>query len=331
MKAVHIEKAGGPEVLKPVELNDPRPDDYGLLVKLQAAGINPVDTKLRARGSYYPDRLPAILGCDGAGIVQEVGKKVTRFKKGDEVYFCYGGLGAHPGTYAQFAVVPEIAAARKPSSLSFTEAAAVPLVLLTAWEALHDRARIEKGRHVLIHAGAGGVGHVAIQLAKLAGCKVATTVSSEDKAEFVAQLGAEKAIFYKKEDFVKEAVAWSGGQGVDALFDTVGGETYKKSFPAVKFYGDIVTIVGAETDLDWKEIKRKNLRVSVEYMLTPMIEGLQNALQRQAHILEQGAELLDAGKLRIHVRTTMPLEKAGEAHRLLEEGSSKGKIVLEIH
>ncbi len=158
---------GTANVLQPQDVINPKinaPQD--ILIRLRAAGINPIDTKLRRRGTSYPEQLPAVLGCDGAGVVEAVGSAVNRFQVGEEVYFCYGGLGKK-GTrnYAQYAVVDERFVAAKPKSLSFAEAAAVPLVLITAWEALYDRGRLEAGRRVLIHGGAGGVGHVAIQLA----------------------------------------------------------------------------------------------------------------------------------------------------------------------
>ena len=330
MKAVLITAAGGPEVLKFQDIADPVPGEAELLIRLKAAGVNPVDTKLRPRGTYYPDRLPAVLGCDGAGIVEKVGGSVKGFKEGDEVYFCYGGLGADQGNYAQYNVVNERSVTLKPSSIPFIEAAAAPLVLLTAWEALHDRARIQEGYKVLVHGGAGGVGHVAIQLAKAAGCTVAATVSSSEKADFVKGLGADEAINYKEVDFVQAATEWSGGNGVDVVMDTVGGKTYTDSFRAVKFYGDVVTIVGTVDAVDWGEAKKRNLRMSVEYMLTPMIEGLNQSLEHQASILKKCATLFDAGKLKIHVGKTFPLEKAGEAHKAVEQVSTMGKVVLEI-
>ncbi len=176
MKAVLMTAAGNPEVLQLQEVPKPSPQPTEILVKLKAAGINPIDIKLRKRGTFYPDQMPAIIGCDGAGIIEAIGTEVTKFRVGDEVYFCNGGLGGHQGNYAEYTTIDEKFAAKKPNSVSFAEAAAAPLVLITAWEALYDRGRLEPGDKVLIHAGAGGVGHVAIQLAKLKGGMVATTV-----------------------------------------------------------------------------------------------------------------------------------------------------------
>jgi NADPH:quinone reductase len=330
MKAVLMTAVGDPDVLKVQEVEKPLPSDGELLIRLKAAGINPIDTKLRSRGTFYPDKMPAILGCDGAGIVESVGAGVENFQPGDEVYFCYGGLGDRQGNYAEYITVDERFVARKPASLSFTEAAAAPLVLITAWESLYDRGRLEAGRTVLIHAGAGGVGHVAIQLAKLQGADVITTVSSTEKADFVRNLGADEVIFYQQTDLVQAVLNWTEGEGVDLVFDTVGGDIFSQSFPAVKIYGDIVTILEPDAKTSWKVARSRNLRISLELMLTPMLQGLVEDLKHQAKILQQCARLIDEGKLKIHVSQTFPLEAAVEAHKLLETGSMMGKIVLVI-
>ena len=332
MKAVAMTSVGGPEVLELREMPAPViQKEREILVRLKACGVNPVDTKLRSKGTYFPERMPSILGCDGAGIVQEIGSNVRNFKTGDEVYFCNGGFGGHPGNYAQFAVVDERFAAHKPKSLSFVEAAGAPLVLITAWESLFDRCNLEKGQSVLIHAGAGGVGHCAVQLANIKGAKVCTTVSSKDKAEFVRKLGCEKVIFYKEYDFVREILDWSDGDGVDIAFDTVGGETFYKTFSSVRMYGDLVTILQPVPEYaDWKEARMRNLSISYELMLTPMIYGLVKEQMHQAEILEKCARLIDEDKLKIYVGKTFPLKAASDAHQMLEKGSLTGKIVLII-
>ena len=201
-------------------------------------------------------------------------------------------------------------------------------MLITAWESLFDRARMHAEQNVLVHAGAGGVGHVAIQLAKQAGCRVCTTVSSEDKAELVAGLGADEVVNYRETDFADDALAWTNGVGVDIAFDTVGGATFVKSFEAVKHYGDLVTILQPPPDTDWKVARIRNLRVSLELMLTPMYDDLPEARQHQAEILESCARLFDEGKLRVEVSRTLPLADAAEAHRLIEAGGMVGKVVL---
>jgi NADPH2:quinone reductase len=329
MKAILMTAPGNPEVLQLQEVTDPRiQKDTQILVRLRAAGINPIDTKLRKRGTFYPEKMPAILGCDGAGVIEAVGAKVQRFQVGDEVYFCQGGLGAEIGNYAELVVVDERYVARKPTSLSFAEAAAVPLVVITAWEALYDRGRLAAGQRVLIHAGAGGVGHVAIQLAKLQGAKVCTTVSTPEKANFVRQLGADHVIFYQQTDFVQAALDWTEGKGVDLAFDTVGGETLSQTFSAVRMYGDVVTILEPDAATNWKPARMRNLRFSLELMLTPLLEDIEDAQRSQAKILEQCAQLIDQGQLKIQLTHTFPLKEAAAAHQLLETGSMSGKIVL---
>lgn len=321
--------SGNPQVLQLQDIPNPVIEkDTEILVRLLAAGINPIDTKLRSRGTFYPDQMPAILGCDGAGVVEAVGSGVQRFRVGDEVYYCQGGLGTKLGNYAQFAVVDERFIAHKPKSLSFAEAAVAPLVLITAWESLYDRGKLEAGRQVLIHAGAGGVGHIAIQLAKLKSTDVCTTVGSPEKADFVRQLGADHMILYKQTDFVQETLDWTGGEGVDLAFDTVGGETFYKTFPAVRMYGDIVTILEPSPNTNWKIARNRNLRISLEMMLTPMLQRLVEDQQHQAKILQQCARLFDEGYLKIHLTKIFPLEEAAAAHQLLEAGSIQGKIAL---
>ncbi|MEG4962306.1 MULTISPECIES: zinc-dependent alcohol dehydrogenase family protein [unclassified Microcoleus] len=332
IKAIVFETPGSPSVLKLQDIPAPTiQTENEVLVRLRAAGINPIDTKLRARGTFYPEKTPHVLGCDGAGVVEAVGAGVQSFQVGDEVFFCNGGLGGSRGTYAEFAVVDQRFLALKPAALSFAEAAAAPLVLITAWESLYDRGRLQAGQTVLIQAGAGGVGHVAIQLAKLQGAEVCTTVSSEEKANFVKQLGADSVILYKNTDVVDEVLTWTQGQGVDLAFDTVGGETFYKTIPAVKIYGDLVTILEPDPALgNLTTARMRNLRISLELMLTPMLQSLVEEQEQQAHILQKCARLCDRNLLKIHVSQTFPLEQAQAAHELLETGSVTGKIVLLI-
>jgi NADPH2:quinone reductase len=331
MKAIQMKEVGAPEVLQISDLEEPKIEtDSQLKVRLKAAGVNPIDYKLRSRGFFYPDALPTILGCDGAGIVEEQGGAVTRFKPGDEVWFCNGGLGREQGNYAEYTIVEAAIAQQKPRSLTYIEAAAAPLVLITAWEALYDRARLKHGQTVLIHAGAGGVGHVAIQLAKLAGARVCTTVGSKEKADFVKGLGADKIILYHEMDFVKAVNDWTDGQGVDIALDTLGGEIFHRTMSAMAHYGDLVTLLDPGRGVDWKEARHRNLRIAFELMLTPMLHDLPRVREHQGEILQRCGQWCDEGRLKIQVGHTFPLEKAVEAHRLLEEGHIQGKIVLTL-
>ncbi len=331
MKAVVMTSAGTPEVLQLTELPEPRIESpTQIKVRLKAAGVNPIDTKLRTRGVFYPDALPAVLGCDGAGTVVACGDKVTRFNVGDDVWFCNGGLGGEQGNYAEFTVIDERVAAAKPESLSFTEAAAAPLVLITAWEALYDRARVERGQTVLIHAGAGGVGHVAIQLAKRVGARVCTTVGSSEKATFARALGADEIILYRERDFVQAVNDWTQGRGANVVLDTVGPEVFKQSIAATAHYGDLVTLLDPGPQVDWKEARNRNLRIGFELMLTPMLRDLPSARLHHIEILDNCAHWADQGELKIAVGHCIPLEQAADAHALLEEGHTQGKIVLTI-
>lgn len=330
MKAIVINKTGVPEVLQLQDIEKPvitRPTE--VLVKLKAAGINPVDAKFR-QGLYPINTFPTIPGCDGAGIVEATGKEVTRFKKGDEVYFFHGGIGTGAGNYAEHIVLDERFIARKPATIDFNQAAALPLVFITAWEALHDRARIQAGQTVLIHAGAGGVGHIAIQVTKAAGAKICTTVSSDEKAEFVKQLGADFIINYKQRDFVDAVLQWTDGKGVDIAMDNVGGELIEASFPGVKHYGDLVTLLQIPEQIDWTIARMRNLRFSFEIMLTPLLFNLEEAQQHQTWILEQCTRLVEDKRMKIHVSEVLPLAEAARAHQKIESGSTTGKMVLEI-
>jgi NADPH2:quinone reductase len=330
MKAILMNKTGGTDVLQLQDIPTPAmttPTD--VLVKLKAAGVNPVDTKIR-RGLYPPKTFPTIPGCDGAGIVKKIGKDVTRIKPGDEVYFFHGGIGTGPGNYAEHIVLDERFIARKPANMDFAQAAALPLVFITAWEALYDRARMRMGHTLLIHAGAGGVGHIAIQLAKAAGTKVCTTISSDEKARFVKQLGADCVINYRKENFVDAVMRWTDGAGVDIAMDNVGGDLIQTTFPAVKHFGDLVTLLQVPDKIDWTEARMRNLRFSFEIMLTPLLFNLVDAQKHQTWIMEQCTRLVEDNKLTGHVSEVLPLAEAALAHQKIESGSTTGKIVLDI-
>ena len=331
MKAILMSAAGSPDMLALFTIDKPElASSRHLRVKLTAAGVNPIDTKLRAKPVYYPNKLPAILGCDGAGIVEKVGSAVTRFKEGDAVYFCNGGIGDEPGCYAEYTVVHEDYCAASPANLGMQDSAALPLVLITAWESLIERANLQAGQTVLIH-GVGGVGHIAIQLANHLGARVAVTVS-DDKKEGLAQgLDAEKIIRYKEEEFVQDVVEWAGGKGVDVVLDTIGGDVFKRSLNAARIGGKVVTLLGTPLSAEDVQVARlRNLTLCYELMLTPQLLNLHDERIRQRKILEQGARLVEAGRLGVLVSYALPLEKAAEAHRLIEEGHVSGKIILTI-
>jgi NADPH2:quinone reductase len=234
------------------------------------------------------------------------------------------------GNYAEYAVVKAAYVANKPDTLDFDSAAAAPLVLITAWEALFDRARLQSGQKVFIHAGAGGVGHVAIQLAKLAGATVATTVSSDEKEAFVRELGADMVIHYRDEDVAQALLDWTDGQGVDIALDTVGGDALKQLVPAMRLYSDLVSLLQFPQDLDFKTLRTQNVRLSQALMLTPMLKISNTLGEHHAAILEQCAQFFDEKKLHVYVDETFPLKDAKLAHEKLEQGHNTGKMVLQM-
>ena len=332
MKAILMNTAGDASVLQLHEIAKPDlPSAHHLRVKLAAAGINPLDTKLRAKALYHPDKLPAILGCDGAGIVDEVGSEVTRFKAGDAVYFCNGGIGDEPGNYAEYTTLHEEYCAASPANIDLHDAAALPLAYITAWEALVERANLQAGQTILIHAAAGGVGHLAVQLAHHLGARIAITVSDTKKAGLVHSLGATKIINYKEQDFVQETLNWTDGLGADVVFDTVGGDTFLRSLQAARVGGKVVTLLSTPLSLADTQLARvRNLSLCYEMMLTPQLMNLHDARVRQRKILEDAAKRVEAGELGVLVTHRMPLAQACDAHRLIEAGGVTGKIILTL-
>lgn len=329
MRAMVMTDIGGPEVLQLREIDAPQiGSPTQIKVRLRAAGINPIDTKLCSHGLFYDARPPAILGCDGAGEVVAVGESVTRFEEGDAVWFCHGGLGREPGNYAEYTVIEQDQAEHKPATVDWPDAAAGPLALITAWEALYDRGQLQSGQTALIHAGAGGVGHLAIQLAKIRGARVITTVSNAQKADFVRDLGADAVINYRQEDLLESVNALTDGQGVDLALDTVGPAVFRQSIPAVAHYGSLVTLLDPGADLDLGEARMRNLRIAFTLMLTPMLRDLHAARAHHGEILRVCGEWMDEGRLSVELAQTLPLEQAAEAHRLIEQGHAQGKLVL---
>jgi NADPH2:quinone reductase len=320
---------GGPDVLMARELPLAWPaGERDVLVRLEAASVNPADVFFRQLGGYLDSGGPLVLGHDGAGVVEAVGSGVVSVRPGDRVAFCNGGIGGAPGTYAEHAVVPERQLAVVPDGLPFETAAALPLIAITAWEALMERAELLPGETVLVHGGAGGTGHMAIQLARDAGAKVATTVSSTEKVRFVEDLGADRAIRYREEDFVAAARDWSGGRGVAVALDNVGGETLLRTYKAMMPYGRVATLMGIAGDDAETTAYNANLSVLNIMMLMPMWYGLTDRLVAQAGIVQRVLAMVAEGRVRVHVAETFPLSRVGDAHRRLEAGGVTGKIVL---
>lgn len=310
------------------EMDRPAPSSGGVLVRILASGVNPLDTKIHAgQAAHARQPLPAVLGLDMAGVVESVGSAVTDFRPGDEVYGMTGGVGGMQGTLAEFAAVDARLLARKPANLTMRQAAALPLSTITAWEGLVDRAHVHAGQKVLIHAGAGGVGHVAVQIALYFGAQVFATVSA-NKREYVEQLGAIPIDYRTQsvESYVRDA---TGGEGFDIVYDTVGGATLDASFAAVKQYtGHALSCLGWGSH-SLAPLSFRGASYSGVFTLHPLLTG--NGREHHGEILAQAAQLADAGKLLPLLHETIySLETVEEAHEAVTSGQSMGKVVVNI-
>ena len=329
MRAVVVTAKGAPSVLDARNIDAPEiSKENQLLVRVAAAGVNPIDTKVRA-SNLFGAEFPFVPGCDACGTVVETGSAVTAFRPGDQVWYCHGGLGLEQGNYAEYNVLEEWQLQHKPASIDAVHAAASPLVLITAWESLFTQSRLQPDETVLIHAGAGGVGHVAIQLAKWRGARVITTVSSDEKDALARELGADHTIDYRNENLAGRVNELTDGKGADVVYDTVGPAVFQDSIPLTAHYGRLVTLINP-AGTDWTEARIRNLGVHFTLMLAPWVRNLREHWLRQGDILRQCGELFDSGKLQIRVQETLQLEQASEAHRIIEEGHTTGKLVLTI-
>jgi NADPH:quinone reductase-like Zn-dependent oxidoreductase len=309
MRAIGQDVLGGPEVLKEIELERPAPRPNEVLVRVRAAGVNPTDWKHRATGGFL-GQPPFVLGWDVSGVVEAVGIGVARFAPGDEVF----GMLPYPfghGSHAEYVTGPARAFAHKPASVDHVQAGALPLVSLTAWQALVETADVRPGQRVLVHAAAGGVGHVAVQIAKARGAHVIGTASS-GKHEFLRSIGADETIDYRETDFA-EAV-----KDVDVVLDTLGEETSVRSLRVLRPGGIVVSILPVGSDEFYQEAERLGVR-AVRMLVDASHSGLR-----------QIAELVEAGKLRAEIAGTFPLAEAAEAHRLGDTGRTTGKLVLTV-
>jgi NADPH:quinone reductase-like Zn-dependent oxidoreductase len=311
MRAVVAETTGGPEVLRLREVPRPVPGLTEILVRVRAAGVNPTDWKSRAGGGLGDKTFPAILGYDVAGVIEEVGPGVTMYRPGDEV------LGmplfpALPGAYAEYVAAPSRHFVPKPASLSFEQAAGLPLAALTAWQGLFDTAKLHSGQLVLVHAAAGGVGHLAVQIAKSAGAYVIGTASAA-KHDFVRALGADEMIDYRTEDFaevLREAP-------VDVVFDPVAGDYSARSLAVLKDGGALVSILPVDP-------------AAAETARTRGIPTGFTLVEPDRLALTAITELVEQGALRVEIDSVFPLAEAAEAHRHGETNRASGKIVLSV-
>ncbi|MFC9502467.1 NADP-dependent oxidoreductase [Streptomyces sp. NPDC057002] len=307
MRAISQDVLGGPEVLKEVEVERPVPGPNQVLVRVRAAGVNPTDWKHRATGGFLGDA-PFVLGWDVSGVVEAVGIGVVAFAPGDEVF----GMLPYPyghGSHAEYVIAPVRALTRKPAGIDHVQAGALPLVSLTAWQALVEHADLRPGQRVLIHAAAGGVGHVAVQIAKARGAYVIGTASA-GKHEFLRGIGVDETVDYRETDFT-EAV-----KDVDVVLDTIGGDNALRSLRVLRPGGVVVSILPGGSDEFYEEAERLGVR------------GLRMLVDADRGGMEAIAELAGTGKLRATIAGTFPLSAAAEAHASGDTGRTTGKLVL---
>ncbi len=308
MRVITQGKLGGPEVLTIVDAPEPRPLPTEVLVRVNAIGLNPLEARLRAGEFPLIGPPPFILGWDISGVVEQA--NTWRFRPGDEVF----GMSLFPrpaNAYAEFVAAPALHLARKPASLSHVEAAALPVVGLTAWQGLVDLAGVTAGDRVLVHGGGGGVGHVAIQIAKALGAHVITTASGS-KREFVEGLGADEVIDYATVDFADTV------RDIDVVLDTLGGDAVERSLAVLRPGGHLVTAVAEEDS----ELVAKFEAAGMSF------SGI--AVDPDPVALRGLVELAEQGRLRVHVQETFPFERVADAHRLLDGGHLQGKLVLTV-
>lgn len=308
MKAVRIHAYGGVDVLSYEDAPRPEPGDSELLIRVHATSVNPFDCAVRAGylAAYFNHTLPLILGTDVSGVVEQVGPGVTAFQPGDEVYGRTGVV--RDGAYAEYALLAETDVAAKPRSLDHRHAAALPHVSLTAWQALFELGDLQAGQTVLIHGAAGGVGHVAVQLAKWRGAKVIGT--SSRNVDYLHQLNVDQVIDYAVEPF--ELVA----RDVDVVLDTVGDVVQERSCMVLKPQGMLVSVIQAPSE---ELTARYNVRSALVYSSPPI-----------GQTLTQVAELVDSGRLVPHVSAVLPLQEVRQAHEMVEGRHTKGKLVLAV-
>ncbi|MFE3169033.1 NADP-dependent oxidoreductase [Streptomyces sp. NPDC059224] len=309
MRAVSQDVLGGPEVLKVIEAARPRPRPNEVLVRVRAAGLNPTDWKHRENGGFLGDP-PFVLGWDVSGTVEETGIGVAAFKPGDEVF----GMVPYPfghGTHAEYAIVPARALVRKPAGIDHVQAGALPLVSLTAWQALVENADIQPGQRVLVHAAAGGVGHVAVQIAKARGAYVIGTASAA-KHDFLREIGVDEPVDYRSVD-VTETV-----RDADVVLDTLGGDTSVASLRVLRPGGILVSILPVGSAELYEEAERLGVRA------VRMLVDADRAGMRAV------ADLVERGQLRATVAGTFPLTDAAKAHEVGGTGRTTGKLVLVV-
>lgn len=315
MRAMVTPEFGPPSLFEERDVEKPSPGPNEVLARVVATSANPVDAKLRS-GDIPGLEAPVVLGADVSGVVEEVGAGVVDFTPGDEVYYTPEVFGPRSnGAYAEYHVAPANIVAKKPASLSHEEAAAVPLAGGTAYEAIVRRLAVRPGEVVVVHGGAGGVGSFAVQIAKASGAWVIST-AGPDNQETLRDLGADVAVDYRSEDISEVATRETGGAGVDAVFDTVGGDIVEKSAEYIRPFGRVTTILGPAGDFTRMYLKNQTLHGTF--------------LPRERRRLEEISRLIEQGKIEPFIDEVMELNDIGKAHGRLDSGHGRGKIVLKV-
>lgn len=324
MRVVVFESHGAPFRVANVSRPEPRPGE--VLVRIRASGINPLDLKIHAGAAAHARHpAPAVLGIDFAGTVEALGPDVAKFAPGDEVYGMVGGVGGHQGTLAEFAAVDARLLARKPANLSMRQAAALPLIFITAWEGLVDRAGVRAGERVLVQGGGGGVGHIVIQLARAFGADVFAT-GAHVRRKLIEDFGA---TYVDPSDAVSEYVMrHTGGSGFDVVYDTVGGKSLDASFAAIRVFGRVVSSLGWGTHA-LAPLSFRAGTYSGVFTLLPLLSGA--GREHHGEILEEASRLADAGKVVPMVDDRrFTLETVAHAHEILRSNAAQGKLVVDI-
>ncbi len=325
MKAMIINSLGSSDVFQLVEREKPQVKTRHMVIAVKATSVNPLDTMLRSAETPWSANLPEILHGDVAGIVTSIGDGVTTFNVGDEVYGCAGGIaGGTDGALAEFMLVDADLMALKPKSLSMREAAALPLVSITAWEALVDKLKVQPNDNVLIHGATGGVGHIAVQLAKHLGAIVTATTLPPHNLETASTLGADNLVNAAEQDVQSYVNQYTEGNGFDAIFDTIAGDNIQRSFEAARFNGSVATTLPIN---DVLQVALKSLSFHSVLMLIPLVHGLNR--NKHGEILTQIAALVDSGKITPLIdESSFSIWEVSQAHQHLESGLAVGKIVL---
>jgi len=328
MQAQIITQFGHPAIFETADVPVPQVLPHHVLIRVVATSVNPVDYKIRQ--GAVPDItpvFPAVLHGDVAGVVEAIGEGVTQLKPGDEVYACAGGVKGLGGALAEHMLADADLVALKPKSLMMAEAAALPLVSITAWEGLIDRANVQPGQRVLVYGATGGVGHIGVQLAKWAGATVYALVSSDEKGAIARKLGADFIINYRQQPIEEFVAEHTNGQGFDVVFDTVGNDNLQNAFKAAKLNGTVVSTVSLSQQ-DLTLLHAKGLTLHLVFMLIPLLFGMGRS--RHGEILTQLAQLVDAGQVQPLLDSQVfKFTDVAAAHQRAESGQAIGKVVLQ--